>query len=207
MERPARRGAAATGSCRLSEEPPRWGEADLLRRVEELPRRGAAGSARSRRAVARQVHGGELPRWGEADRRRAARTTLLFFLNAGSHSFLPQATPRTTARRVRSEARLGVKAGGATDEARPAQPGGIAAGSHDRSGSAADVMDFSSGDVKAAVMWPTAPVGEGGAAIGTSALLRARREFRRSAAPARFLCFEDRGRADVAGEVPLPPRG
>ena len=204
MERPTRRGATATGSCRLSEEPPRWGEADLLRRVEELPRRGAAGSARSRRAVARQVHGGELPRWGEADRRRAARTTLLFFLNAGSHSFLPQATPRTTARRVCSEARPGVKAGGATGVARP---GGIAAGSHDRSGSAADVMDFSSGDVKAAVMWPTAPVGEGGAAIGTSALLRARREFRRSAAPARFLCFEDRGRADVAGEVPLPPRG
>ena len=68
-------------------------------------------------------------------------------------------------------------------------------------------MDFSSGDVKAAVMRPAVPVAGVGAAVGPSALLRGWREFRRSAAPARFLCFEDRGRADVAGEVPLPPRG
>ena len=74
------------GSCRLSEEPPRWGEADLLRRVEELPRRGAAGSARSRRAVARQVHGGELPRWARqiGDGRPGPRS---------SSSSTPAATP------------------------------------------------------------------------------------------------------------------
>jgi hypothetical protein len=62
-------------------------------------------------------------------------------------------------------------------------------------------MDFSSGDVEAAVMRPTVPVAGGGAAVGPSALLRGWREFRRSAAPARFLCFEDGGWADVAGEA------
>ncbi|OEL18060.1 putative inactive poly [ADP-ribose] polymerase SRO3 [Dichanthelium oligosanthes] len=64
-------------------------------------------------------------------------------------------------------------------------------------------MDFSSGDVKAAIMRPAANVGGGGAAAaaGTSALLRGWREFSRSGAPARFLCFQDGGWADVAGEA------
>ncbi|CAL4921620.1 unnamed protein product [Urochloa decumbens] len=58
-------------------------------------------------------------------------------------------------------------------------------------------MDFSSGDVKAAIMRPAVAVGGGVA----PALLQGWREFRRSAAPARFLCFQDGGWVDVAGEA------
>jgi len=39
------------------------------------------------------------------------------------------------------------------------------------------------------------------AAAGTSTLLRGWREFRRSGAPARFLCFEDGKWVDVTGEA------
>ncbi|CAN6320830.1 unnamed protein product [Urochloa humidicola] len=58
-------------------------------------------------------------------------------------------------------------------------------------------MDFSSGDVKAAIMRPVVPVGGGVA----PAVLRGWQEFRRSAAPARFLCFQDGVWVDVAGEA------
>jgi hypothetical protein len=57
-------------------------------------------------------------------------------------------------------------------------------------GSAPIAMDFSSGNVKAAA---------GGG--GMPSLLRGWREFRRSGAPARFLCFEDGKWVDVAGET------
>ncbi|KAF8673836.1 hypothetical protein HU200_048595 [Digitaria exilis] len=60
-------------------------------------------------------------------------------------------------------------------------------------------MDFSSGDVKAAILRPVVPVGGGGGS--TPAILRGWREFRRSGAPARFLCFEDGEWVDVAGEA------
>ena len=60
-------------------------------------------------------------------------------------------------------------------------------------------MDFSSsGDLKAAIMRPAAAAAAAG---GTSTLLRGRREFRRSGAPARFLCFEDGKWVDVTGEA------
>lgn len=58
-------------------------------------------------------------------------------------------------------------------------------------------MDFSSGDVKTAIMRPAAAAAAGGA----STLLRGWREFRRSGAPARFLCFEDGKWVDVTGEA------
>ncbi|AQL08285.1 putative inactive poly [ADP-ribose] polymerase SRO1 [Zea mays] len=57
-------------------------------------------------------------------------------------------------------------------------------------------MDCSSGDVKAETTRPAAV-----AAGGTPSLLRGWREFRRSAVPARFLCFEDGKWVDVAGEA------
>lgn len=58
-------------------------------------------------------------------------------------------------------------------------------------------MDFSSsGDVKA-----VRPAVAAAAAAGTSTLLRGWREFRRSGAPARFLCFEDGKWVDVTGEA------
>ncbi|CAN6290139.1 unnamed protein product [Urochloa humidicola] len=56
-------------------------------------------------------------------------------------------------------------------------------------------MDFS-GDVKPAIMRPAVSV-----AGVAPALLQGWREFRRSAAPARFLCFQDGGWVDVAGEA------
>lgn len=59
-------------------------------------------------------------------------------------------------------------------------------------------MDFSSGDVKAAIMRPGVAAA---AAAGASTLLRGWREFRRSGAPARFLCFEDGKWVDVTGEA------
>lgn len=60
-------------------------------------------------------------------------------------------------------------------------------------------MDFS-GDVKQAIPRPAVAftgVGSG----GPSPLLRGWREFRRSAAPVRFLCFEGAAWADVEGEA------
>jgi hypothetical protein len=60
-------------------------------------------------------------------------------------------------------------------------------------------MDFSSGDVKAAIMRPAGVVV--GASAGTPALLRGWFEFQRSGAPARFLCFQDGGWVDVDGEA------
>ncbi|RCV45794.1 hypothetical protein SETIT_9G481600v2 [Setaria italica] len=62
-------------------------------------------------------------------------------------------------------------------------------------------MDFSSGDVKAAIMRPAGVVVGGDAAAGTPALVRGWFEFQRSAAPARFLCFHDGGWVDVDGEA------
>ncbi|KAJ1298125.1 hypothetical protein BS78_01G429400 [Paspalum vaginatum] len=64
-------------------------------------------------------------------------------------------------------------------------------------------MDFSSGNVvkPPAIVRPEVAAAGGGASFGTSALLRGWREFRRSGAPARFLCFEEGGWVDVTGEA------
>ncbi|WVZ56102.1 hypothetical protein U9M48_006681 [Paspalum notatum var. saurae] len=69
-------------------------------------------------------------------------------------------------------------------------------------------MDFSSGNVvKPAIARPEAAASaDGGASVGASALLRGWREFRRSGAPARFLCFEEGGWVDVTGEAVLQLR-
>ncbi|KAF7054806.1 hypothetical protein CFC21_062425 [Triticum aestivum] len=65
-------------------------------------------------------------------------------------------------------------------------------------------MDFS-GDVKQAIPRPAVAFGGVGSA-GPSPLLRGWREFRRSGAPVRFLCFEGGAWADVVGEAAVPLR-
>ncbi|VAI08029.1 unnamed protein product [Triticum turgidum subsp. durum] len=65
-------------------------------------------------------------------------------------------------------------------------------------------MDFS-GDVKQAIPRPAVAFGGVGSA-GPSPLLRGWREFRRSGAPVRFLCFEGGAWADVEGEAAVPLR-
>ncbi|XP_062210463.1 probable inactive poly [ADP-ribose] polymerase SRO3 [Phragmites australis] len=52
-------------------------------------------------------------------------------------------------------------------------------------------MDFSSGDVRSAILRPAAVGGAGVGSGGGAQLLRGWREFRRSGAPARLLCFEE----------------
>ncbi|KAG8074145.1 hypothetical protein GUJ93_ZPchr0006g44061 [Zizania palustris] len=60
-------------------------------------------------------------------------------------------------------------------------------------------MDFS-GDVKPAILRASVAVHGGGNGV-TCPLLRGWREFRRSGAPARFLCFEGGAWADVTGKA------
>ena len=65
-------------------------------------------------------------------------------------------------------------------------------------------MDFS-GDVKQAIPRPAVDFAGYGSG-GPSPLLRGWREFRRSGAPVRFLCFEGGAWSDVEGEAAVPLR-